>query len=78
MTRPFSDAPTTFMPELYPDTVPIAVARTGEVCAYCEIRLGAIPDPPKPYVRAGENEVRHYHPGCIDAQRNKDAGVRIE
>lgn len=60
MPLPLSDAKTTFMPELHPATVPIKVAM---YCAWCTIRLIAVPDDPVPH-----NGVL-YHPSCWDARR---------
>jgi hypothetical protein len=69
--RPFSDAETTFMPELYPDTVPIA--RVENKCGWCGIRLAAIPDAPREY--AG----MYFHPGgCVAAARGASRGERTE
>jgi hypothetical protein len=52
------------------------VAPIDGLCGWCGIRLRAIPDPPKPYLRRDETEVLYFHPtGCLSAQRNKDAGI---
>lgn len=58
MSRPLSNADTVFMPELHPTTVPIKLAL---FCAWCSIKLCAIPDQPVEY--AG----KMYHPSCLDA-----------
>lgn len=58
MHRPLSDAVTTFMPELVPATVPIRVAF---FCAWCGVKLAAIPDEPQEYAE------HYYHPSCLGA-----------
>ena len=69
MSRPFSNAETTFMPELYPDTEPFEVAVMRGKCAWCDISLAAIPDPPRP-VHAPNGNIVHTHPGgCTSAFR---------
>jgi hypothetical protein len=72
MTRPFSNAETTFMPELHPRTEPLP--RLSEGCHYCGIRLSAVPDHPRAYITPEGVHV-HCHPGCVGAQRIKDAGL---
>jgi hypothetical protein len=52
VNRPLSNAPTTFMPELHPQTVPLHIAR---YCGWCGIPLAAIPDEPV------EHRGRRYH-----------------
>lgn len=59
MSRPFSDAVTMVMPELH-HTVPMHEVQNE--CAWCGIRLTAIPDAPKP-VFGLEGEVVYCHPG---------------
>lgn len=75
--RPLSDAETMFMPELHPATVPIP--RVDDRCGWCSMRLGALQykegDGPRPYIRPGQTKIEHFHPGCISAQRNQDAGI---
>lgn len=69
MTRPLSNADTIFMPELYPATEPFAVVVKRGNCAWCDIALAAIPDPPKP-VFAPDGNIVHTHPGgCTSAFR---------
>ena len=61
MSRPLSDAETTFMPELH-HTRPYAAVRN--TCGWCSIRLAAIPDAPRQLHPDGP----WYHPGlCADA-----------
>lgn len=75
MTRPLSDAQTTFMPELHPRTT--LLPRADEKCEWCKIRLCAIPEHPRPYFRPADGKLVHCHPGCIGAQRSKDSGVSV-
>ena len=69
MNRPLSNAETTFMPELYPATVPLRVAL---LCAYDGIPLTAVPQP------SVEWNGRRYHPGCEVSQQLRDAPVPSE
>lgn len=46
MTRPFSDAQTTYMPELH-ETRPLSVVRAERHCAWCGIPLTAVPEDPR-------------------------------
>lgn len=73
MSLPLSDAETVFMPELYPPTVPIALAVADDLCAWCGIRLCAIPDPPRHY------EGMRFHPGgCVAAARGLYRGEETD
>lgn len=66
VSLPLTDAETTLMPELH-HTVPMAEVQTE--CAWCGIRLAAIPDAPKP-VYDPEGKIVHVHPGgCVAAYR---------
>lgn len=69
MPLPFSDAETTFMPEMHPQTEPMAAVKAREHCAWCGIKLTAIPDTPRP-VHAPNGKIVHTHPGgCTAAFR---------
>ena len=69
MTRPLSNAETTFMPELYPETEPMRVADLKRKCAWCGINLAAISDAPRP-VFAPNGEIVYTHAGgCTSAFR---------
>lgn len=72
MTRPFSDADTTFMEELHPPTVPIHVAQARLRCGYCGIKLNAVPEAARQLVPDGP----HYHPSCIGPARSVMSGLR--
>lgn len=74
MTRPFTEGPTTLMPELH-DTRPMAVVKREMFCAWCGIRLAAIPDSPSPLVPPWSKEVHYFHPGgCAAAARGAGRG----
>jgi hypothetical protein len=53
------------------------IPRVDELCAYCEIRLGAIPDPPKP-VFADDGQIVHVHYCCAGPYRTRQAGIHFE
>lgn len=69
--RPLSDAVTTYMAELH-HTVPFARVVADATCAFCGIRLVAIPDAPVRYQRPRFPVADYYHPGCAKAQRISD------
>ena len=69
--------PTVEMGELH--TQPLPALPMDMPCAWCGIRLRAVPDAPKPYKPRDTDELAWYHPtGCIAAARNADAGIRID
>lgn len=73
MNRPLSDADTTFMPEMHPATVPMAVAELANACGWCGIRLSAVPERPR------EFDGMRFHPGgCISAARGLYRGEETE
>lgn len=72
MTYPFSNAETTIMPELHPPTVPLSIAEARARCAYCGIKLNAVPDAPRQLVPDGP----YYHPSCIGPARSVMSGLR--
>lgn len=63
------------MPVVQPDTTPMR--RAEALCGWCEIRLSAVPDAPKPLIPKGSRAIRYYHPGCVSAQRNADDGIVV-
>lgn len=72
MTSPES---TVELPRQQPETQPMR--RAEATCGWCEIRLSAVPDAPKPLIPKGAREIRYYHPGCVSAQRNADDGIVV-
>lgn len=58
MSRPLTNACTMHMPELH-QTRPVAAVHAELYCAWCCIRLTAVPDSPCYF--GG----RYYHPSCL-------------
>lgn len=59
--------------EMHVPTTPLP--RADLSCAWCDIRLAAIPDLPKP-VHDRDGNIVYCHPhGCVSAYRNSIAGI---
>lgn len=74
------DTPTAPMEAQMPTMVMTALPtnpmpRVDATCGWCDIRLTAVPELPRPYFRPGSAVIEYFHPGCITAQRTKDAGI---
>jgi hypothetical protein len=63
------------MPTMVMTALPtMPLPRADAMCAWCQIRLAAIPEAPKP-VFADDGTVVHVHYCCAGPYRNDRAGI---